>query len=269
MMQLLKPIVELQTYKNLAYLFLSFPLGILYFTLLITGLSMGFGLLIVWIGIPILALTLAGVWLGIALERGLSNAMLGTRMPLTNPAAREPGESFFGMLRRMLTNPTLWKGLAYLLLKFPFGILGFTLGMIVVSGVGSLLLAPLTYPFTDMQVAGLNINTLPEALFTGVFGFIFGVAMLWVVNLVTDLWRDLTVRLLASDDYGVYDEKAKRPVVHVPQPLEEPKPKRRLVEPDEDDFTEKVPDEKPKRNLADLIEQTLQDDNQTDDYARG
>ena len=42
-----------QTYKNLAYLLLSFPLGVFYFVFLITGISLGVSLAIIWIGIPI------------------------------------------------------------------------------------------------------------------------------------------------------------------------------------------------------------------------
>jgi hypothetical protein len=42
-----------ETYLNLIYLMLAFPLSIVYFTFLVTGLSVGFGTLIIWIGIPI------------------------------------------------------------------------------------------------------------------------------------------------------------------------------------------------------------------------
>ena len=49
-----------QTYVNVFYLLLSFPLGIAYFVFLVTGLSVGFGLVVIWVGVPILALVLAG-----------------------------------------------------------------------------------------------------------------------------------------------------------------------------------------------------------------
>ena len=41
-------VVRPQTYLNIFYLLLSFPLGIAYFVFLVTGLSVGFGLLIIW-----------------------------------------------------------------------------------------------------------------------------------------------------------------------------------------------------------------------------
>ena len=61
-----------QTYRNILYLLASFPLGLCYFIFLITALSIGVSTLIVWIGIPILLLTV-GAWWGLAaFERGLA-----------------------------------------------------------------------------------------------------------------------------------------------------------------------------------------------------
>ena len=53
-------LIDPQSYVNILYLLLSFPLGIAYFVFLVTGISLGFGLLIIWVGVPILAL----FWLG-------------------------------------------------------------------------------------------------------------------------------------------------------------------------------------------------------------
>ena len=55
-----------QTYLNMIYLLLAFPLGLFYFVFLITGLSLGIGLIIIGIGIPILLLMMTSWW-GLAL----------------------------------------------------------------------------------------------------------------------------------------------------------------------------------------------------------
>ncbi|MEE8442664.1 MAG: sensor domain-containing protein, partial [Dehalococcoidia bacterium] len=55
-------VADPQSYINIFYLFLAFPLGIGYFVFLVTGISVGFGLLIIWVGVPILVLVLAGSW---------------------------------------------------------------------------------------------------------------------------------------------------------------------------------------------------------------
>ena len=47
-------IIQRQTYLNLLYLLFSFPLGIFYFVILTSGISLGLGMLITLFGIPIL-----------------------------------------------------------------------------------------------------------------------------------------------------------------------------------------------------------------------
>lgn len=61
-----------QTYLNALYLLMSFPLGIFYFVFLVTGLALGFPLIIIWIGLLILAAVFAA-WYGLlAFERHLA-----------------------------------------------------------------------------------------------------------------------------------------------------------------------------------------------------
>ena len=47
-----------QSYLNIVYLLLAFPLGTFYFVFLVTGLSLGAGLSITLLGIPLLGLVL-------------------------------------------------------------------------------------------------------------------------------------------------------------------------------------------------------------------
>jgi hypothetical protein len=54
-----------QTYLNALYVFLAFPLGLFYFIFLVTGLSLGVGLAILWIGLIILLAMIAG-WVALA-----------------------------------------------------------------------------------------------------------------------------------------------------------------------------------------------------------
>ena len=74
-------IVDPQSYKNILYLFLSFPLGIVYFVFLVTGISVGFGLIVIWVGVPILALVLAGSWVLCQFERVLAVSLLNENIP--------------------------------------------------------------------------------------------------------------------------------------------------------------------------------------------
>ncbi len=54
MKNIFSPLTQLNFYKSLLYSVLAFPLGILYFTALTFLITLGFGLVIVWVGIPIL-----------------------------------------------------------------------------------------------------------------------------------------------------------------------------------------------------------------------
>ena len=62
-----------QTWLNVLYLLISFPLGLIYFIFLVTGISLGFGLLITVFGIFILMGVLALVHLLARFEVSLTN----------------------------------------------------------------------------------------------------------------------------------------------------------------------------------------------------
>src|SRR5947207_2704667 len=80
------------TASNIVYLLLSFPLGVFYFVLLITGLSVGVGTVIVWLGIPILFATIAGIWGMAAIERSLAAHLLHIDMPTPPQRYAESGK---------------------------------------------------------------------------------------------------------------------------------------------------------------------------------
>ena len=173
-------VTDPQSFVNIFYLFLSFPLGIAYFVFLVTGISLGAGLLIIWVGVPILGVVLAGTWVLCEFERMLAVGLLKEDIPPTarsNLAGRaeadvqglSPGERFvIGMWRRLkryLSDRLTWTGMLYLFLKFPLGIASFTVAVTLISVTAALLAAPLTYLFGDfdMSVGGWDIDTLWEA----------------------------------------------------------------------------------------------------------
>ncbi|TMD83432.1 MAG: histidine kinase, partial [Chloroflexi bacterium] len=133
-----------ETYRRILYLLLAFPLGTAYFVLIVTGLAMGGGLAIIIVGIGILVLTMEG-WLLLArFERELTIRLLGADVPpfsLPAPA----GESWRQRIGRTLTDAVTWKSLAYLLVEFPFGIVSFTLVVVLFSVSLSLVAVPVAY----------------------------------------------------------------------------------------------------------------------------
>lgn len=149
-----------ETYLNITYLLLSFPLGTAYFVFLTTGLLLGLSLLIVWIGIPILLLMLAAWWGLVAFERQIAIWLLHVDIP---PMSREiaSGQSAGVRLKAHLSNPVTWKGLAYLFARFPLGVLSFVVAFILIALTGVLLFAPLTYtnPESQLYIFSWQIDT--------------------------------------------------------------------------------------------------------------
>ena len=173
-------VADPQSYINILYLFLSFPLGIAYFVFLVTGISVGFGLLVIWVGVPILALVLAGSWVLSQLERVLAVGLLNEDIPpVARKGASGQGENrgpslstgerlFIGAWRRLkvhLANRLTWTGMFYLFLKFPVGIASFTLAVTLISVTFSLLGAPFYYWVDDGLDVGIwQVDMLWEAL---------------------------------------------------------------------------------------------------------
>lgn len=248
-----------QTYKNLLYLFLSFPLGLGYFLFLVIGVSLGAGLAVIGIGIPILVGVLFGAVGLIGFERRLANALLDTDIPVYEPLL-PPGASVLARLKAQVFNMETLKGIGYLFVRFPMGILALILSVLTVALPLSLITAPFSYQSADIHVVE-RISTPEDALFAAVIGLVLAPVMLWLVNKLMAAWRQFTLAMLgtiqpeyetyskskrdyevaekpkhAYDDDGVYDYP-----VHRAEPI-------RLQE-----------SEKPKRSLSDLIEAAMED----------
>ena len=85
-------VAQPQSYRNIGYLLLGLPLGTIWFSVLISAVSVGLSMLVVaLLGIPILL----GTWYVIRalanVERGTANALLGGRLALPPVAAPNRG----------------------------------------------------------------------------------------------------------------------------------------------------------------------------------
>lgn len=154
-------VADPQSYLNILYLILSFPLGTIYFVFLATGLSLGFGMIITLFGIPILLLVLGGSLVLCDFERMVAIAMLKEQIPPTSSQPKSGG--WWPRLKARLINRRTWTGVLYLLLKFPVGTATFTIAVTLVSVTGALLTAPIYYSFVDMNWSLWTIDTLWEA----------------------------------------------------------------------------------------------------------
>ncbi|HEV2035192.1 MAG TPA: sensor domain-containing protein [Candidatus Dormibacteraeota bacterium] len=206
-----------RTYLRISYLLLAMPLGILYFTVIITGLSVGVSTAIVIIGFPILLGTLLCWLLFGRIERELAIHLLGARvrpMPIPDPAKR----SAWQRLLRTLGDPVTWKSLVYVMLEFPFGIFSFTLAVVLISVSVTLVLYPMIYAlatasyqqFPDQAVGTMwpgvtidgHFSTSVAFRFLGVsaFGIVFSAASLALLNGTGWLWARFAELMLGVDE---------------------------------------------------------------------
>ena len=130
-----------RTWLNLLFQVLAFPLGLFYFVFLVTGLSVGLGTVVVWVGIPILLIVAGAWWLFGAFERIQARALLGADVP-DAPRSWEKVEGIWGRFKAHFGDAATWKDLLYLLAKLAFGTVSFTVLVTLASMVGSLFALP-------------------------------------------------------------------------------------------------------------------------------
>lgn len=188
---------------NLLYLIFSLPLGVLYFVVLITGFSLGAGLAITLIGIPILVVMIFVTYILGDLDRKLTSLFLGVQ--IAKPEAR-PSEkdSATAILVAQLKSLQFWKELGYLLLKMPLGVISFTVAVVFVSVSLAFIGAPfiLTY-FPDAQMMlwnGFEIDTMQEAWVTSALGLIIGMLSVLIVNGVAKVMGIISVWALGRGE---------------------------------------------------------------------
>jgi hypothetical protein len=194
-----------QTYLNIVYLLLSLPLGIFYFVFLVAGISVGFSLLIVWIGLPILVLVLAGSRALANGERQLARWLLDAPIGAAEPAYfgfAHPWTSF----KALLGDGRTWAGLFFLFLKFPLGIFSFVVTVVLLAVSASLMLVPLAFHYVPINVGTWPITSADAALLCLAVGLILGVLSLYLLNGLAAIWRSLAESLLS----------AKRPLSEAP-----------------------------------------------------
>jgi signal transduction histidine kinase len=177
------------TWKATVYLLLSMAVGLFWNVVLATGLSVGAGTLIIWVGVFVLALTLLAWRGGAWLERRWVKAMLGVDIP--DPYRPPPAGSLWLRARVLASDPATWKDLAYLIVLFPLGTVWFVVSSTLWVLALGLLSAPLWYwtppagevtLFNDGDRAWPVIDSLPEALLAAVAGAAICVAAAWVVR---------------------------------------------------------------------------------------
>jgi hypothetical protein len=174
----LRPLLTVRGYTALTHHLLGLPLGVAYFVWFVTGLSTGLGLAITLIGIPILTLVLASVRPLVEAERKMANALLGTQVPAMRLAPH--GEGWFGRAKAYWTDGPTWRGMAYLLARFPLGTLTFIVAVTAYATALYLIAAPIVAPFDPIELGIWQPDSVLEGLALVPLGLILLVAAGWI-----------------------------------------------------------------------------------------
>ena len=185
----LRPLITTRGWTAVTHHLLGLPLGIAYFTWFVTGLATGLGLAITLLGIPLLTLVLASVRPLLAVERSLSNSLLGTDIP---PAPLAPtGDGWFGRLKAYWSDKPTWRGMAYLIARFPAGMLTFTVAVSAYASAGYLIAAPIAAPFGGMELGIWDPDTWYEGFALVPLGLVALVASGWISEGLAAMSRGL------------------------------------------------------------------------------
>ncbi|MXV61389.1 histidine kinase [Natronorubrum sp. JWXQ-INN-674] len=218
-----------QTYLNLAYLLLAFPLGIAYVVFVAVGFGLGVGLSVILVGLPLLAVVFV-ISLAIAgFDRWLTAALLTVDI---EPRTRPAGETRREQIVSVVTHPKTWSSVLYLPTKLALGTVSFALAVTGLSTGASMLMIPFYYDqpglyvgvFSDrapeihqslylgwdyllvgiegvITVGYWEITTLPQALAAAALGFVVLCGTFHALNALARLWgRFARLALEDGDD---------------------------------------------------------------------
>ena len=190
---------ETQTYLNIVYILFAFPLSVLYFSLVITGLSLSLGLLIIFIGLIIFVGTLLMIqgfrWLDIQLTR----VFLGCDIPWTKE--KRPKGSFTDFMKQLFGSPATWKGFVhYLIVKFPLDTIIWCVSISFLAVTLDLLLAPALHNYWWFDDDGLNrwlIDFFDDVYVLPFLGIIWGMISLHVIRGLAWVSREVNQVMLS------------------------------------------------------------------------
>ncbi len=194
-----------RTARQLAYILFAFPSGLAWFVGTVVGLSLGFGMAVIGVGLPILAVTLMAWMAAVEVERRLAGVLLGVTIPRAARLPR-PRRLRWRELGTWLNSLMTWKGVAFLLAKLPAGVAG-----IVVVGLSAAVpLFFLTLPIRlvvdgpelpVLVVIALSVVALAAGVGTAV---LFGT----IVDHLARLWGRFALFMLGAGPHEVRDALA-------------------------------------------------------------
>ncbi|MFG2882178.1 sensor histidine kinase [Streptomyces sp. NPDC048297] len=188
--------LEARAWRELGYVLLSLPISIVLFTWTVTTVSLGAGMLVTFVGIPVLAAGLAGCRGFGALERARARGLL--HLEVADPEPLRPTRSgVFAWMGAVLKSGSSWRHLLYALLQFPWAVFSFCVAVTFWTTGWTLLTYPLWFWVFPMyagqggiQLYGdghhsVYLDNPFEITVTALVGLLFTLATPWIVRALT------------------------------------------------------------------------------------
>ena len=189
-------IIKKQTYLNLVYLLISFPLGIIYFIFIITGFLLGIVLFIIWLGVPVFLFMFDAVWEISILDKKLTAKLLNIKIPAIS-RYRSAEENQIKRFIACIKNFRTWKVILYLLLKLPFGIVSLILPVLLFILTALLSYTPYNAVFGKIDIFGVyQTESFIEAIFFFFFCIMFWIGLLNLINWLASVSGGFTKKML-------------------------------------------------------------------------
>ncbi|WEH15904.1 sensor histidine kinase [Streptomyces sp. VNUA24] len=205
--------VEARSWREFGYVLLGLPVGILLFTYAVTMVSVGAGLLITFLGVPVLAAGLAGCRGFGALERARARALLGAEVSAPEPL-RPRGRGAMAWMGAVLRSGSSWRQLLYAVIQFPWSVFSFVVAVTFWTYGWAMLTYPLwfwVFPVwagqDGLQLYGDETHSVYldnpfEVTMTALVGLLFTMASPWIVRGLTTVDRVMVGALLGPSRLG-------------------------------------------------------------------
>uniref|UniRef100_UPI000567B313 sensor domain-containing protein n=1 Tax=Streptomyces sp. NRRL WC-3549 TaxID=1463925 RepID=UPI000567B313 len=198
---------EGRTWRELAYLLLSLPISVVLFCFAITMVSLGLGLLITFLGIPVLAAGLALCRGFGVLERARARGLLHLDVAEPAPVRGRTG-GLMSWVGATLKSGVSWRHLLYAVLHFPWAVFAFPVAVTFWATGWATFTYPLwrwvfpAYAGTGgIQLYGddthqVYLDSPFEMLVTSGIGLALVLVTPWIVRALTSVDRLLVAGLL-------------------------------------------------------------------------
>ncbi|WP_443071730.1 sensor histidine kinase [Streptomyces sp. NBC_01477] len=200
---------EARTWREFGYALLNLPMAVTGFVWTVTMLSLSAGLLITFIGLPLLVLSLGGCRAIGRVERGRARGLLLLDVDEPGPV-RTKGKGFLARMGAQLGSGVNWRHAIYTLLHFPWGIFTFSVSLSFFTYGWGLLTYPLwrwIFPVyfgqQGLQMYGSGdgrhgwwLHTPADMALCVLVGGLLVLAMPWVIRGMAHVDRMMVLGLL-------------------------------------------------------------------------